>query len=663
MRYSPHLLDEIRARLPVSQVVGRKVSLKKKGREWAGLSPFKSERTPSFFVNDNKGFYHCFASGEHGDIFTFLIKTEGLTFPEAVERLAAEAGVALPKPEVRDRETYDQRQRLSAVLDASVAFFEEQLAGAAGAEARRYLVEKRGLRRETIKSFRLGYAPHSRTALKEHLGRLGFTSEEMALSGMLISGEDIKEPYDRFRHRVMFPIGDWKGRTIAFGGRALDPDAPAKYLNSPETPLFHKGHNLYNAHQARGAAHDKGRVIAVEGYMDVVALSEGGFGESVAPLGTALTPEQVALLWRMVPEPVLCFDGDSAGKKAAYRAVDTVLPMLKPGMSVRFAFLPDGLDPDDLIRQQGPDAMQATLASAQPLAQVLFDREWARDDWSTPERRARLEHELRLLTARIEDASVRSHYEQDMRRRLNAAWGGERSGGHLRPSRQTGFGQPAGRVTGSSYRGAASQPGFGSGRGSAGNRGAGRRWGSELPVHPQASSSLLASALVSGDKARPGYREVLLVRTLINHPWLAVDAAEGLAGVTFLAPAVAKLRDAILAAVSLDNSLDSQGLRSHLVRTGLGGVLDLVDRSVTHKCDRFAEPDAGHAEVEVGWRHALALHERQVGVKAALESAERAWHEDRSEDAFQRICELQAELERLARPGELDQITDEAAAS
>ena len=673
MRYSPHLLDEIRARLPVSQVVGRKVALKKKGREWSGLSPFKMEKTPSFFVNDHKGFYHCFASGEHGDIFAFLIKTEGLTFPEAVERLASEAGVTLPKPEVRDQEVYDQRQRLSAVLEASVTYFQEQLAGPGGAEARRYLAEKRGLRRETITSFRLGYAPNSRTALKEHLTKLGFSVEEQALSGMLISGEEIREPYDRFRHRVMFPIADWKGRTIAFGGRALDPDAPAKYLNSPETPLFHKGHNLYNAHLARAVAHDKDRVIAVEGYMDVVALTEGGFAESVAPLGTALTPEQVGLLWRMTPEPILCFDGDSAGKKAAYRAIDTVLPLLKPGMSIRFAFLPDGLDPDDLVRQQGPEAMEAALAAAQPLAQVLFDREWAQDDWSTPERRAKLEQQIRMLTARIEDGAVRSHYEQDMRRRLQSAWGQDRATAPFRPSRETGFGRqpaPAGRPA-ANFRGMPAggfgrpgRPGYGARPGGfGGQRGPGGFSAAGGPaVHALPSSSLLNSSLASGDKTRPNYRELLLIRTLINHPWLATEDAERLSEVNFTAPVLSRLLDAILAAVSLDNSLDSSGLRSHLDQTGFGGVLDLVDRSVTHKCDRFAEPNAGHAEVEAGWRHALALHERQVGLKAALESAERAWHEDRNEDAFQRICELQAELERLARPESLDQNTEDAAA-
>ncbi|MEQ1671319.1 MAG: DNA primase [Hyphomicrobium sp.] len=301
MRFSPSLLDEIRARLPVSQVVGRKVALKKKGREYSGLSPFKSEKSPSFFVNDQKGFYHCFASGEHGDIFTFLMKTEGLEFPEAVERLAQEAGVQLPKATERNVEQEDQRDRLYRLLEASASFFEESFKQPLSAEARRYVLDKRGLQRETIAAFRLGFAPNSRSALKEHLKAQGFSIPDMVASGMLIGGDDIPEPYDRFRNRVMFPIQDLKGRVIAFGGRALDKDAPAKYLNSPETPLFHKGGVLFNAARARPLAHDRNRIIAVEGYMDVVALTEGGFGEAVAPLGTALTEDQVKLMWRSCP--------------------------------------------------------------------------------------------------------------------------------------------------------------------------------------------------------------------------------------------------------------------------------------------------------------------------------------------------------------------------
>ena len=633
MRYPPQLLDDIRARLPVSQVVGRKVALKRKGREFSGLSPFKVEKTPSFFVNDQKGFYHCFASGEHGDIFTFLMKTEGLSFPEAVERLAGEAGVDLPKPSERDEQRSDERQRQYALLEASAAYFEACLRDAGGGEARRYLVDKRGLRRDTIARFRLGYAPNSRSALREHLAKAGYTSEEMARAGMLISGDDIPVAYDRFRHRVMFPITDLKGRIIAFGGRALDPDAPAKYLNSPETPLFHKGHNLYNAHGARQAAYDKGRIVAVEGYMDVVALAEAGFEESVAPLGTALTEDQARLLWRMANEPILCFDGDSAGQKAAYRAIDTVMAHLKPGFSVRFAFLPDGLDPDDLIRQQGASAMAAVLDRARPLADVLWEREWSAGQWSTPERRAQLERQVRTLVARIEDATVRSHYEQDVRRRLAEAFG----------DRRPGFGQAGGER--SAARGG--QPGYASQRRSAvsqGRRGAGQIRFEQPPLHAHASNSLKSSALVSGGTVAPPYREALLLRAILNHPWLIDEHAEEIAALPLTSTALSGLRDALLSLHALDNSLDSAGLHSQLSKAGVGRVVDLVDRAITHRCDKFAEPDAGRAEVEAGWRHALALHERQIGMKESLAAAERAWHEDGSDEALARICEIQRQL-------------------
>src|SRR5262245_3140484 len=375
MRFPPALLDEIRARLPVSQVVARKVALKRAGREFKGLSPFKTEKTPSFTVNDQKGFYHCFASGEHGDVFTFLMKTEGLSFPEAVERLAQEAGVPMPQSGPRDTEAEDRRGRLYELIAASAAFFEKQLEGPQGREARLYLA-KRGLGPEAIARFRMGYAPNSRSALKEHLASAGFTAVDMVASGMLIAGEDIPVSYDRFRHRVMFPIADLRGRAIAFGGRALDPDTPAKYLNSPETPLFHKSAVLFNAHNARGPSHDRGRIIVVEGYMDVIALALSGFPETVAPLGTALTEDQIRLLWRMAPEPILCFDGDAAGRRAAFRAVETVLPHLRPGHSLQFAFLPNGLDPDDLVRQHGPEAMRDILENrTRALFDVLMERE------------------------------------------------------------------------------------------------------------------------------------------------------------------------------------------------------------------------------------------------------------------------------------------------
>ena len=647
MRFSPHILDEIRARLPVSQVVGRKVALKKKGREFSGLSPFKVEKTPSFFVNDQKGFYHCFASGEHGDIFTFLMKTEGLSFPEAIERLAAEAGVALPKPDVQDIAREDERQRLYTLLEASAKFFEHQLAQSSGREARAYIA-KRGLAHETERTFRLGYAPGSKSALKDHLAKAGFSAEEMVTSGMLIGGSDIPVAYDRFRNRLMFPIQDGKGRVIAFGGRALDADAPAKYLNSPETPLFHKGHVLFNAHRARPAAHENGRIIAVEGYMDAVSLAEAGIMETVAPLGTALTEDQLKLLWRMTSEPLLCFDGDSAGRKAAFRAIDVALPHLKPGASLRFAFLPDGLDPDDLVRQQGRDAIEAVLGRAKPLVEVLFEREWAQDDWATPERRARLEQQLRLLTARIEDGAVRQHYERDIRQRLNAAW----STAYGRSSEtQKSYRPNTGQGGGATPWSSRSSTRLGSGSGGRGRF----QDTSRIPAAAQLrangpSGSLRSSRLVAG-ATNPPPREALLLMAVINHPWLAESYAECLSRLELTHPALSRLRDGILSVQASDNLLDTEGLRTQLTVLGLGKVVDLAERSLTHKCDKFSEPQTERAEVEAGWRHALALHERQVGLKRSLEAAELAWREDHSEESFLRIRELQDQLGDSAGSG------------
>ncbi len=649
MRFTPAILDEIRARLPVSQVVARKVALKRKGREFAGLSPFKTEKTASFFVNDHKGFYHCFASGEHGDIFKFVMTTEGLTFPEAVERLAAEAGVVLPKDdnrdEARDQERQDERTRIYALLDASAAFFVEQLRAPVGTEARTY-IERRGLKRDTIQKFRLGFAPNGRSILRDHLAKRGFTVTEMVMSGMLIGGDDIPVPYDRFRNRVMFPITDLKGRVIAFGGRALEKDAPAKYLNSPETPLFHKGSILFNAANARPLAYDAEQVIAVEGYMDVVALTEGGFGNAVAPLGTALTEDQIKLLWRMAPEPILCFDGDSAGQKAAFRAIDTVLPHLKPGVSIAIALLPGGLDPDDLIRQQGPDAMRDILAKARPLVDMLFAREWGSGSWTTPERRAQLEQRIFALVARITDQSVRDHYGRAMKDKLREAWGS--AGGMAGASQRSpanGNYSPSYRVGGggSKYPAPGQRPG-GKGQGFGGQRSGGQgAFKQQLWGRPPPSSQLRQSALAMGanDPGVP-YREALLMQALLNHPWLLDEQAEEISALTLTSPALQRLRNAMLSLRSDDISLDSQALRSQVHQLNLGKVVDLIARAITHKCDRFAEPDADRAEVDAGWRHALALHERQLGLSKALDAAEQEWHETISQDAFARILEIKS---------------------
>ncbi|MGE5388306.1 MAG: DNA primase, partial [Hyphomicrobiales bacterium] len=394
MRFSPSFLDEIRARVPVSEVVRQKVKLKKEGREWRGLSPFNAEKTPSFYVNDQKGFFHDFSSGKHGDGFAFLMETEGLSFPEAVERLAALAGLPMPVETPEEREQDARRATLGDALEWAAEFFTKQLSAPAGREARAYL-DRRQVSAASREKFRLGFATTERHALRDHLAGKGVTVETMIEAGLLIHGEDIAVPFDRFRNRVMFPICDRAGRVIAFGGRAMEADAQAKYLNSPETPLFHKGGTLYNLHNARKAAHEAGNVIAVEGYMDVIALTAAGFPQAVAPLGTALTADQCQLLWRLSEEPILCFDGDKAGLKAAYRAVDTALPLLGPGRTLRFVLHPDGRDPDELLRAGGPTAVAQALDRPLPLVDILWMRETQGAPLDTPERRAGLERRLR----------------------------------------------------------------------------------------------------------------------------------------------------------------------------------------------------------------------------------------------------------------------------
>jgi DNA primase len=630
MRFPPSLLDEIRARLPVSQVVARKVALKRAGRELKGLSPFKQERTPSFTVNDQKGFYHCFASGEHGDIFKFVMVTEGLSFPEAVERLAEEAGVPMPKASPRDAQVEDERGRLYALLEASARFFRDQLAAPVGADARRYIA-KRGLTAEAIERFGLGYAPNSRSALKEHLAKAGYTTAEMAASGMLISGDDIPVAYDRFRHRVMFPIGDLRGRAIAFGGRALDPDAPAKYLNSPETPLFHKGAMLFNAHRARAAAHDKSQIIVVEGYMDVIALSEAGFPQTVAPLGTALTEEQVGLLWRMAAEPILCFDGDAAGRRAAFRAVETVLPHLKPGFSVQFAFLPEGLDPDDLVRQHGVAAFQDILRRTAPLFDVLIEREEQGQPGVTPEQRASLEARLKALAARIADPGVRRQYETELRTTLwekNRKATREIAGSDGR--RDPRFVGKRRDNTQLDWRIAARARAVGGPR--------------SLPraINP-ASLAVRSNELAQRSLTLPP-REALLMVTLLNHPWLLEARCEQIAELPLTSRPLAGLRDAMLELLARNIALDRAQMRTQLSLLGLEKVVALAERAITHKSDKFAEPDTEASEVEAGWQHAVELHEAQAGLKRSRQAADQ--QADLSEETLSTILEFQERLTR-----------------
>eukprot|EP01037_Dinobryon_pediforme_P007670 gene7670-7731_t len=410
MRFPPQILDEIRARLPVSEVVGRRVKLRKQGREWAGLSPFNAEKSPSFFVNDQKGFYHDFSSGKHGDIFKFLQETEGLSFPEAVEQLAGLAGVDLPKTTPEMAQAAERRKDLYDATEAACLYYEGRLQTSQGEAARAYLVN-RGLSFATQAEFRIGFAPDARDGLKTHLIGKGFTEDELMRAGLTIAPEDGRSTYDRFRGRLMIPIQDSKGRVVAFGGRTLQPDGKPKYLNSSENELFHKGSMVFNAHRARPAAHDAGTVVVVEGYMDAISVYQAGFKAVVATLGTAFTEDQIQTLWRFSEEPIICYDGDRAGSAAAFRVIDRILPVLKVGNSFSFAFLPTGQDPDDLIKSGGIERFREVLSQAKPLWDVIWQRETAGTSVERPEQRAVLEKKLFELIREIKDPTLLKHFQ------------------------------------------------------------------------------------------------------------------------------------------------------------------------------------------------------------------------------------------------------------
>ena len=639
MRFSPTLLDEIRTRLPVSQVVSRHVRLKRAGREFVGLSPFKQEKTASFTVNDEKGFYHCFATGEHGDIFTFLIKVEGISFPESVEKLAAEAGVELPKSSPEMQRNEDRRLRLREVMEASCRFFESALRQSNGYNALEYL-RGRDVGEAALTRFRIGYAPNGRDVLKNHLLGLGFKLEEIVTSGMCIGGADISVPYDRFRDRVMFPIEDLRGNVIAFGGRALSSQQKAKYLNSPETPLFHKGRLLYNIAKARQSAYDREMVIAVEGYMDVIACVKAGFENCVAPLGTALTTDQLKLMWRLAKEPVLCFDGDEAGRKAAWRAVDTVLPELLPGFSLRFAFLPEGQDPDDLIANEGVEAFAQVIGKAAPLVDVLWSRELNLAPTDTPERRAAFEGRLYQEIGKISNPSVKTHYEKEVRQRLWDLWKGGRSSKSA-PGNANGRGRRLqSSIDGSAWR----------------SRKNGKWVEDTLP----ASDRVRQSAVARGPRNKMSSREALVLQAIINHPWLLEDYSEEFAELTFVRNELAAFRDGILQAqisFSGQNGLDREELHVHLKESGFGDILERVGAAHIG-VDRWVRAtDRPRAVIEESWQQSLELYRRQMALQVQLDGAERAFFEEGNEENLGKLRDLNARYldneNMFARSGEI----------
>ena len=659
MRFTPQFLDELRARLPVSEVVGRRVKLKKSGREWKGLSPFQQEKTPSFFVNDQKQAWFDFSSGKNGNIFDFLVQTEGLSFPEAVERLAAMAGLPLPAV-TPDAARHEQRRKtLYDVMELAAKFFADTLASRHGAKARGYLAD-RAISPAVQLQFRIGYAPgdtQTRFALKEHLGALGIPVEDMVEAGLLIAGDDIPVPYDRFRDRVMFPITDMRGRVIAFGGRALEKDVPAKYLNSPETPLFHKGDNLYNLAPARLAAHNGSAVVVVEGYVDVIAMVGSGYPASVAPLGTALTENQLALLWKMADEPILCFDGDKAGQKAAWRAADLALPHLLPGKSLRFALLPEGQDPDDLARSGGRGAIEEVIAAARGLADVIWSRELEGGTFATPERRAALEARVQELSNGIRDEKVRRYYRQDLEQRLQRTFAPEGGRGSYGRGNYRGgsgnFGGESGRrfaPRGSFTPGAAGR--FEPRSGSFGGRGQGPAGSPTINRQPYqvASPQLATSPIMRGQRSMISRREALILQSLINHPWLLHDHLEEVAALELAHPEAHKLRAGIIAAFANDHhhtsepSEQSEKMRADLAAGGFSQVLQRVDLAITTSAVWGAGPGAAREDVLSTWHQLVSLHRQWHSLLRELKDAELALGDEASEANLAWLRDVKARL-------------------
>jgi DNA primase len=652
MRFTPQFLDELRARLPVSEVVGRRVKLKRAGREWKGLSPFQQEKTPSFTVNDQKGFYHDFSSGKHGDIISFLMETEGVGFAEAVERLASMAGVPLPAS-TPDAARHEQRRKtLYDVMELAAKFFADTLASRNGARARGYLGD-RGISPSTQLQFRIGYSPSDRFALKEHLGAQGIPVEDMVEAGLLYSGDDIPLPYDRFRDRVMFPITDLRGRVIAFGGRALEKDVAAKYLNSPETPLFHKGHNLYNLASARLAAHNGSSLVVVEGYIDVIAMVGAGFPASVAPLGTALTENQLALLWKLADEPILCFDGDKAGQKAAWRAADMALPHLKPGKSLRFALLPEGQDPDDLARSGGRGAIEEVISAARGLADVIWSREIEAGTFATPERRAALEARIRELSNGIGDEAVRRYYRQDFSERLQRTFAPEVARGGYAWGNYRGAGNNFGGESGRRF----APPGVFT-PGAAGRfepraaRAQGLAGGQTINRGPyQAASPQLAlSPIMRGQRSAISRREALILQSLINHPWLLHDHLEEVGALELAHPEAHRLRAGIISAFANDHhhspepAEQAEKMRADLAAAGFSMVLQRVERAITTSAVWGAQAGAAREDVLSTWRQLVSLHRQWHSLFRELKDAEAALGDEASEANFAWLRDVKARM-------------------
>ncbi len=573
MAITPQFLDELRQRLDASQVVGRRVKLVRKGREFSGLCPFHKEKTPSFTVNDEKSFYHCFGCGAHGDIVRFTMETEGLSFPESVERLAAAAGMVMPVDTPEQRQAVEKAKGLKEVMEAACLWFQNQLFSDNSSAAQEY-VRSRALTAETVREFRLGYAPNGSQLLRSHMKDLGFKDSHLLESGLVRKPDDGREPYDYFRGRLIFPIMNRSGQVIAFGGRVIGEGEP-KYLNSPETSLFNKGATLYGLDKARQAAYQASEIIVTEGYMDVIALWQNGFTQTVAPLGTALTEDQIKLLWRIVEEPTLCFDGDNAGQRAALRAATRALPLLEPGKSLKTAFLPQGEDPDSLLRAEGVRRMREVLDDHKPLVDFLWEQELAALTSTTPEHLAGLNKKLKQHAFTVEDDVIRQAYLKAFNDRYQERFF-PKSGDRLyAPQRRN-------------------QP----------NRST--RKGGRFSFRPDYEVNKGGLGLRAKNQFEDRRSEALLA-AMINYPILIEGYGESLAEIDFSDNELKSLRDKLLEAVFPEENLDSTGLKCHLSGLGLTCAVDRVTSATVYDHAGFVEPGLHLQQVKEGLNHFLDL--------------------------------------------------------
>jgi DNA primase len=623
LRFDERFLDEIKSRVRLSDVIGRSVKLRRQGREYAGLSPFSKEKTPSFFVNDDKGFWHDFSSGKHGDLISFLQETERLSFTEAVERLAAEAGVPLQAPDPRAAEETRKRQGLSDWLDLAAAWYEDELKRPGGREARDYL-KRRGLGEAEWARFRIGYAPGERTRLKDYLIAKGARPAELVEAGLLIAPDDGGAPYDRFRERIMFPIADGRGRMVSFGGRALNPDAKAKYLNGPDTSLFDKSRTLYGLPEARRLLHaggDAAPLVVVEGYMDVIACQRADI-PAVAPMGTSLTEQQMELLWRQHPEPTLAFDADNAGRRAAARAIDRALPHLKPGKSFRFAAITGGKDADDVLREQGSGALKQQLSRTVPFVEALFVRERDLEPLDTPERRTAFKARLRQAAASIGEKDLADAYRDDLFKRMDELFprGGQVRNGGFQPGPRRG--QSSG--------------------------GAGRsRWAQveiPMPAGPEAKAARrslaaslhpVAAAVAKAAIAEPHWLDDLLETVQ--------DAGFGDPQLDDLAREIIRLR--------LEGDLDTDTLTRHLAGRGFSAQLRELDKAAEKSGAPFLDPDLSPAAARALWSHAFSALTRLAALESALISAKAEAADAGGMSALMRLKGERDALRRVIKTG------------